>query len=136
MLQGFLICYILCNNKNIGDKYMIPWHIDSKESIQFHYLLRLQADRQRVSRNRPLKTIASVQTYVVEDKIETMVYQQLSNIGNGGVKEVLVTRPPTVMFLLCIASCALATMSISFYFKLTSEGVSNRSNIKVSWKQV
>ena len=84
-----------------------------------------------MSRNRPLKTIASVQTYVVEDKIETMVYQQLSNIGNGGVKEVLVTRPPTVMFLLCIASCALATMSISFYFKLTNEEVSNGLNSKV-----
>ena len=99
---------------------MIPWHIDSKESIQFHYL----------------KTIASVQTYVVEDKIETMVYQQLSNIGNGGIKEVLVTRPPTVMFLLCIASCALATMSISFYFKLTNEGVSNGSHSKVPWNQI
>jgi len=54
-----------------------------------------------------------------------MVYQQLANNGNGGLKEVLVNRPPTVMFLLCIASCALATMSISFYFKLTNDEIHN-----------
>jgi len=54
-----------------------------------------------------------------------MVYKQLNNNGNGGIGEVLVTRPPTVMFLLCIASCALATMSISFYFKLTNEEIQN-----------
>ena len=57
-----------------------------------------------------------------------MVYQQLSYSSHGGLREVLRNRPPTVMFLLCIASCALATMSISFYFKLTNEEVSNRSN--------
>ena len=56
-----------------------------------------------------------------------MVYQQLSYSSHGGLREVLRNRPPTVMFLLCIASCALATMSISFYFKLTNEEVSNRS---------
>ena len=53
-----------------------------------------------------------------------MVYQQMVNGGGGGVKDVLVNRPPTAMFLLCIASCALATMSISFYIKLTNEPVS------------
>ena len=57
-----------------------------------------------------------------------MVYQQLSYNNHGGIREVLLNRPPTVVFLLCIASCALATMSISFYFKLTNEEVSNRSN--------
>jgi len=54
-----------------------------------------------------------------------MVYQQLSYSSHGGISEVLRNRPPTVMFLLCIASCALATMSISFYFKLTNEEIHN-----------
>ena len=61
-----------------------------------------------------------------------MVYQQLSYSSHGGISEVLRNRPPTVMFLLCIASCALATMSISFYFKLTNEEVSNISNKSLS----
>ena len=65
-----------------------------------------------------------------------MVYQQHSYSSHGGIREVLLNRPPTVMFLLCIASCALATMSISFYFKLTNEEVSNRSNkfFNLRWK--
>jgi hypothetical protein len=52
-----------------------------------------------------------------------MGYQQIVNGGSSGIKDVLANRPPTVMFLLCIASCALATMSISFYFNLTTKKV-------------
>jgi len=54
-----------------------------------------------------------------------MVYQQIVNGGTGGIKDVLINRPPTVMFLLCIASCALATMSLSFYFNLTNQKIHN-----------
>ena len=53
-----------------------------------------------------------------------MVYQQTASGGGSGIRDFLINRPPTVMFLLCLASCALATMSISFYFKWTDEQVS------------
>ena len=63
-----------------------------------------------------------------------MAYQQISKNNNGGLKDLIMNRPPTVMFLLCLASCGLATMSISFYFNLSNKQVNIRKSNRRVYK--